>query len=154
MSDLVVVSEVDPRTLPHSEESERAVLAAVLLDPERHLAPTAGRLDTADFYFERHQKLWDVVLDLHDQGSSIDLRTIQAMLEQRTELELVGGISYLATLDLDLPDLSRIESYVEIVKERSLRRRLIEASVDTYKNCPGRWADRRGSSRPDLAVGP
>ena len=99
MSDLVVVSEVDPRTLPHSEESERAVLAAVLLDPERHLAPTAGRLDTADFYFERHQKLWDVVLDLHDQGSSIDLRTIQAMLEQRTELELVGGI-YEAGLDM------------------------------------------------------
>ncbi len=131
----VVVTAVDPKTLPHSEESERAVLAAVLLDPERHLAPTAGRLEAEDFYFEKHQRLFQGMIELQEGGSSIDLRTMQALLEQRGELELVGGISYLATLDLDLPDLSRIESYVEIVKERSLRRRLIEASIETYQNC-------------------
>lgn len=131
----MVVTAIDPKTLPHSEESERAVLAAILLDPEKHLGPTAGRLTIEDFYFERHQRVFESILDLYDQGSSIDLRTIQAWLQQRSELELVGGISYIASLDLDLPDLSRIESYVEIVKERSLRRRLITASVETYQNC-------------------
>jgi replicative DNA helicase len=125
----------DPRALPHSEESERAVLAAALIDAERYLPMTAARLVTSDFYFERHQKVYQAMLDLQAAGDEVDLRTLQALLEQRKELELVGGVPYLATLDVDLPNLSRVDSYVEIVKERSLRRRLIDSCVETYRNC-------------------
>ena len=123
-----------PKTLPHSEESERAVLAGVLLEP-RALPTISGRLVAEDFYFERHQKIYEGMLHLLQEQVDIDMRTLQARLQQQGQLERVGGLAYLAGLDLDLPDLGRIESYVEIVKERSLRRRLIDACSEVTRNC-------------------
>lgn len=123
-----------PKSLPHSTESERAVLAGVLLEPET-LPTIAGRLLPEDFYFEKHQIIYDSMIHLQREGVEIDLRTLQARLEQRKKLEQVGGLSYLAGLDVDLPDLGRIDSYVEIVKERSLRRRLIRACGEVTRAC-------------------
>ncbi len=123
-----------PKTLPHSEESERAVLGAILLD-QRLLATVAGRLVPDDFYFERHQVLYHALLDLQGALVDIDLLTAKAKLEQLGQLEKAGGIAYLAGLDVDLPDLGRVESYAEIVKERSVRRRLIQASGQIIRDC-------------------
>ncbi|MDA8017443.1 MAG: replicative DNA helicase [Thermoanaerobaculia bacterium] len=115
------------KALPHSEESERAVLAAILLSP--HVLPVVtARLEAEDFYLERHQLIFQCMLVLQEEGTEIDLRTLQGKLELRNAFDTVGGMAYLAGLDLDLPDLGRIESYVEIVKERSIRRRLIQAA--------------------------
>ena len=75
------------------------------------------------------------MIELGDERVEVDLRTLQAKLEQRGALERVGGLAYLASLDLDLPDLGRIDAYVEIVKERSVRRRLIEASGTIIRDC-------------------
>jgi replicative DNA helicase len=122
------------KTLPHSEESERAVLGGVLLDPS--ILPTiSGRLRAEDFYHQRHQTLYQAMLDLQEERVEIDLRTLQAKLEQRDHFDGVGGIAYLTTLDLDLPDIGRIDNYVEIVKERSVRRRLIRMSGEIIRNC-------------------
>lgn len=122
-----------PRTLPHSEESERAVLAGILLEPGV-LATVASRLVDGDFYFERHQRIYRAMIDLQAAGTEVDLRTLQARLEQQGHIDAVGGLAYLAGLDVDLPDLGRIDSYVEIVKERSLRRRLIQACSDVTRS--------------------
>ncbi|HEV8239741.1 MAG TPA: replicative DNA helicase [Thermoanaerobaculia bacterium] len=122
-----------PRTLPHSEESERAVLAGILLEPEV-LATVASRLVEGDFYFERHQRIYRAMIDLQGAATEVDLRTLQARLEQQGHIDAVGGLAYLAGLDVDLPDLGRIDSYVEIVKERSLRRRLIQACSDVTRS--------------------
>ena len=123
-----------PKTLPQSEESERAVLAAVLLDP-RLLPTVAGRLKPEDFFVDRHRRLYGAMLELQDEGAPIDLRTLQARLEQRAELDHAGGIAYLAGLDVDLPDPGRFETYVEIVKERSVRRRLIDTCRRITADC-------------------
>ncbi len=122
-----------PKSLPHSDESERAVLAAVMLDP-RLLATVAGRLVSEDFYFERHQLLYQAMIDLQEEQVEIDLRTLQARLEQQANLDAVGGLAYLAGLDVDLPDLGNVESYADIVKERSVRRRLIQASGEIIRD--------------------
>lgn len=123
-----------PRTLPHSEESERAVLAAVLLDP-RILPTITGRLRPDDFYSEKHRALYQAMIDLQEERTEIDLRTLQARLEQQARLDEIGGVAYLASLDLDLPDIGRADAYVEIVKERSIRRRLIAASGEIIRDC-------------------
>lgn len=128
------LAQQNPRTLPASDESERAVLAAVLLDP-RQLALVAGRLTDRDFYAEKHQLIFRAMLELQLASTEIDLRTLQARLEQRAQLEAIGGLSYLAGLDVDLPDIGRVEAYVEIVKERSLRRRLITACGQITRDC-------------------
>jgi replicative DNA helicase len=122
------------KTLPFSEESERAVLGGILLDPG--VLPTiTGRLRAEDFYLERHQVLYQAMLDLQDEQVEIDLRTLQAKLEQQGHFDSVGGVAYLATLDLDLPDIGRIDQYAEIIKERSVRRRLIQASGQIIRDC-------------------
>jgi len=123
-----------PKALPHSEESERAVLAAILLDTGV-LPSVAGRLKEDDFYLDRHRVLYGIILSLQHDGSAIDLRTVQARLEQQGKLDAVGGLAYLAGLDLDLPDLGRVDAYVEIIKERSVRRRLISASQEIIRDC-------------------
>ena len=131
----MIASLIEQKSLPHSEESERAVLAAILLDPSRHLPTTSGRLRPEDFYLERHQRLYEAMLELQEVKSEIDIRTLQAKLEQKKQWQEVGGLAYVGTLEVDLPDLGRVEHYVEIVKERSLRRRLIAASAEIYRNC-------------------
>jgi replicative DNA helicase len=123
-----------PKSMPQSEESERAVLAAVLLDP-RLLPSVSGRLTTEDFYGERHRAIYSAMVELMEESTTIDLRTLQARLEQQGAFEASGGISYLAGLDVDLPDLGRFEAYVEIVKERSVRRRLIEVCREVTRDC-------------------
>ena len=123
-----------PRTLPYSEESERAVLAAMLLDASV-LPVVSGRLREEDFYLDRHRVLYAAVLSLQDGDGVVDVRTLQARLEQQGRLEAAGGLAYLAGLDLDLPDLGRVDSYVEIIKERSVRRRLISASQEIIRDC-------------------
>ena len=112
-----------PRALPHSHEAERAVLAAVLLRPE--LLDELD-LDTATFYSDRHRRIFACYRELASRRSPIDLRTVQAVLEESGELERIGGLAYLSGLDLDLPDLGRAQAYAEIVRDRARRRRLTE----------------------------
>ncbi len=124
----------NPRVLPHSEESERAVLAAVLLAPQA-LSTVGGRLDPQDFYLERNQLLYRAMLGLQEAGDPIDLRTLQSRLETAGHFHKVGGMAYLAGLDLDLPDLGRVDHYVEIVKERALRRQLFRGCSRIMTDC-------------------
>jgi replicative DNA helicase len=140
------------KSLPSSEESERAVLGGILLDPTV-LPIVSGRLKPEDFYLERHQVLYQAMLDLQEAETEIDLRTLQAKLEQQGRFESVGGISYLASLDLDLPDIGRIDSYSEIVKERSVRRRLIQASGQIIRDClDGGLAANEALGRAEQAI--
>jgi replicative DNA helicase len=118
--------------LPHSEESERAVLGAVLLRPEL-IDKVAGRLRVSDFHLEPHRLLFAAMSRLHRAGVPVDVRTLQADLEQRQTLEAAGGVSYMATLDLDLPDIGRLDAYLDIVAERSTRRALIELGGEAIR---------------------
>lgn len=122
-----------PLALPHSVESERAVLGAVLLDPEA-LADVRAILAPEDLYLERHQALYRAMLDLQEEETGVDLRTLQAKLDLQGQLDLVGGPAYLASLDLDLPDVSRVGAYADIVRERSVRRRAIQAASESIRD--------------------
>ncbi|HKH49009.1 MAG TPA: DnaB-like helicase C-terminal domain-containing protein, partial [Thermoanaerobaculia bacterium] len=110
--------------LPHSEEAERAVLGALLLEPI-HLARVRTFLRPEDWYVDRHRVLYQAFLDVADAGATPDVLTLQAHLDQAGTLAAVGGLAWLATLDLDLPDIGRLDEYAEIVRERSVRRALI-----------------------------
>lgn len=111
------------KSLPHSDESERAVLGAILLD-SLLLKQVAQRLRPEDFYLERHQDLFRGMLLCQEEGVAPDPLTLRDHLGDGV-YERTGGTGYLAQLDVALPDLGRIDAYVEIVKERSVRRRLI-----------------------------
>jgi replicative DNA helicase len=112
--------------LPYSEQVEKAVLGSLFL--EASLLPDA-HLEESDFYSERHRTIYRALKRLADADKPIDPLTVRAALEDTDELEAAGGVAYLASLDVDLPDIGRFDHYVEIVKERAQQRHLIELSV-------------------------
>ncbi len=122
------------KTLPNSEEAERAVLASILLSP-RILPTITGRMTDEDFFLEKHQLIFRAMLELQERESEIDLRTLQAHMQLKGSFELIGGMAFLAGLDLDLPDIGRVDTYVEIVKERSVRRRLVQKCQELVFGC-------------------
>lgn len=109
--------------LQHSEEAERAVLASVLLEPS-FWPRVEQRLRPQDFAFDHHRHIFEAMAEVARQGQVIDTLTLQARLAEHGALEKVGGVAYIACLDVDLPDPTRIDAYLEIVRDRALRRRL------------------------------
>jgi len=121
----------EPLPEPHSHETEQAVLAVVLLDPARLEDVT---LEPADFYDARHRAIFEAYRELAANDDRIDLRTVQAHLEAKGED--VGGIAYLAQLDDALPEPSGLTFYVEVIRERSRRRRLTKLARGLLAQAP------------------
>lgn len=124
------------RVLPHSTESEEALLAAVLLYPEL-LEIAAGMVPSPEaFYLERTRAVWEAYLSLRASSTVIDLRTVQAQLEARQLFEKVGGMAYLAGLDLQLPAASveAIQTYCRTILDRWARRRAMALAVELREN--------------------
>lgn len=133
MAEPAIMETLSAYSLPHSEETERAVLGAVLVDPT--LIENVASLAVEDFFGERHKFIFSAMLTIHAKGAAVDMRTVQAELEKRDQLEKLGGVAYLASLDLELPDVGRLDTYVDVVRECSTRRRLIAACGDITRNC-------------------
>ncbi len=114
-------------TLPHSNEAERSVLGAVLLD--NRLYHRARELLTAEsFYSGRHQKIFRALETLIEGGAALDLVTVKDELERSRHLESCGGPAYLAALVEGVPRSANVEHYARIVKEKEVLRQLIQAS--------------------------
>jgi replicative DNA helicase len=107
------------------QEAERAILAAVLIDGGL-LEGIATQLAPGDFSDQRNRKLYEAMISLKAGFQPVDVRTVQATLERHGEFESAGGVLYLTGLDLDLPDLSRVEAYVRLVREAASRRNLLQ----------------------------
>lgn len=117
-------------SLPHSLECERAVLGSLMI--QNSLLDELS-LHPEDFYEERHEVLYRACQFLRDQQQPIDPRTLQATLEGWGFLETVGGVAYIAGLDVELPDYSRAPLYAAIVKERAVRRGAIQVAGEIIR---------------------
>jgi replicative DNA helicase len=122
------------KKLPASLEAERAVLGALLLNDE-YLSQVAEVLSANDFYAPEHKLIYQCMLDIAQKFKRSDLLTLQDELEKRGELEKIGGIVYLVTLQEDIPSIGLIEQHANLVKEKSTLRRLIESAATIITNC-------------------
>jgi replicative DNA helicase len=120
--------------LPDNLDAERFVLGAVM-SSESAFLQVAGTLSADDFSLEKHKRIFLRMTELHERGERIDRVTLANELMKHGQLQSVDGLSYLVTLDDGLPQLYNIESYVSIVKEKSLLRRIIMVSQDTINRC-------------------
>ncbi len=117
------------RLPPQNLEAEMSVLGGVLLENEA-LNRALEYLTTPDFYRESHRKIFNALILLSEKGEPADLVTLTAVLKDRGELEAVGGSTYLATLVDYVPTAANISYYCKLVKEKSVARKLIEASTE------------------------
>ena len=89
------------RLPPHSIEAERGVLGCVLLSPGECLGVCIEKFKSGPelFYDLRHRHIYELLVEMYDQREAIDLLTIQQRLKDRNQLEAVGGLAYLSSLD-------------------------------------------------------
>jgi replicative DNA helicase len=118
------------RQLPHAPDAERAVLGAMLLEPMAIGEAILVFQDAggAVFFFERHQKLYEQIVELWKTGKPVDGVVIKDELERRGVFESIGGYDYLGTLIGSVASAVRIRDYATIVRDKYLLRQLIRAA--------------------------
>lgn len=116
------------KTPPHSAEAEKTVLGAILLN-NKNLNVVLSILTIEDFYKEGNRKILERISRLVDKGHPVDLLSLSEELKRAGELDEVGGASYLSSLMDGVPKSLNVEYYAQIIKEKSLLRRLILSSA-------------------------
>ena len=116
------------RTPPQDVVAEQCVLGAMLLSKDA-IADVVEVLKPADFYRPAHQTVYDSILDLYGRGEPADPVTIAAELTRDGTLAKIGGAPYLHTLIASVPTAANAAYYAEIVRERAILRRLVEAGT-------------------------
>lgn len=102
-------------------ESEQAVLGALMLDNDR-FHDVNSHLLSADFYRADHRKIYEAISVLADKGEPFDAVVVANYLEDRKELENVGGLGYVASLQNNVPTANTAKSHAKAIREKSIRR--------------------------------
>src|SRR3712207_6362495 len=115
------------KVMPHNVEAEQSVLGSMIID-KTSIAQALEVLSREDFYKESHQTLFDTILDLYQKDVAVDLVTITENLQAKEKLESAGGITYISQICSSVISTANLQSYIKIVKEKSVLRKLIKAS--------------------------
>jgi replicative DNA helicase len=121
-------SEDFGRQPPQDLAAEQSVLGGMLLSKDA-IADVLEKLRPGDFYRPAHQNVYDAILDLYGRGEPADAVTVAAELDRRGLLRRIGGAPYLHTLISMVPTAANAGYYAEIVAEKALLRRLVEAGT-------------------------
>ncbi|WP_147105340.1 replicative DNA helicase [Pseudonocardia sulfidoxydans] len=116
------------RQPPQDLTAEQSVLGGMLLSKDA-IADVVEVLRPDDFYRPAHQTVYDCILDLYGRGEPADAVTVSAELQRRGELIRLGGAPYLHTLIATVPTAANAAYYAEIVSEKAILRRLVEAGT-------------------------
>src|SRR5579883_3080775 len=111
---------------PHDVAAEEAVIASVLVADEA-IALVAPHVRPDDFFREKNGLIYAAELALWHRREAINPITVAHELNERGQLEAVGGSAYLAALTTDLPTAVGVEYYARIVARDALYRRLMTA---------------------------
>jgi replicative DNA helicase len=125
VSNFPQVIDEDGNGRPTSIHAEMTILGACLVEPTA--IPEAAALITPDdFSLDSHRKIYSAVLHLFNAQKSVDIITITDYLAKKKELASIGGLTYMASLSEGLPRKLSIESYVRIVRDKSMMRKMME----------------------------
>jgi replicative DNA helicase len=116
------------KTPPHSLEAEKTVLGGILVNND-NLNTVLSIISPEDFYKDSNRKIIERIIVLVDKSLPVDLLSLSEDLQRAGALDEVGGASYLASLMDGVPKSLNVEYYAQIIKEKSLLRRLIMSSA-------------------------
>ncbi|MEP9363020.1 replicative DNA helicase [Nocardioides sp. CN2-186] len=116
------------RTPPQDMAAEQSVLGAMLISKDA-IADVTESIRGVDFYRPSHETIHDAIIDLYGRGEPVDMVTVAAELQRRGELQRIGGAPYLHTLSANVPIAANAGYYAEIVREKAILRRLVDAGT-------------------------
>lgn len=116
---------------PYALEAEQSVLGGLMLD-NTAWDDVSEVLVEADFFRHAHQLIWRAIATLVQKSTAnFDLISLADVLQAHHQLEEVGGLAYLASLESATPSAANIKIYANIVREKALLRKLISAGTET-----------------------
>ena len=121
------VTNSTEKGLPTNVDAERFVLGSILLDDTLYVQ-AAGTLEAGDFSLEKHRRIFARMGEIQDRGERIDRITVANEHMKFNELEACDGLTYLVSLDDGLPQIPNLDSYIRIVKDKAVLRRIVFAS--------------------------
>lgn len=116
------------RLPPQDVHAEQSVLGSMLLTKDA-IADTVEVLRGVDFYRPAHESIFEAILDLYGRGEPVDAVTVADELTKRGQLSRVGGQAFLHQLISSVPTAANAGFYAQIVAERAVLRRLVEAGT-------------------------
>ena len=117
------------RIMPNNQEAEQSVIGSMILD-KNAIATVLEKLHADDFHRDGHKIIFQGILDLFTRDVPIDLVTLADHLKSIDKIDYVGGISYLTELASSVPTTLNLSSYIKIVSDKAMLRRLIRASTE------------------------
>jgi len=121
------MAEIMGKLPPQNIEAEKSFLGCLLIDKEA-IDKIIDIIKVEDFYREVHGLIYGAMTRLYEKKMPIDLITLTDILEKEKVLDEVGGASYLATLANSVPTASHVVYYANIISQKAILRRLIEAA--------------------------
>ncbi len=112
---------------PHSLEAEQATIGSLLIDKDA-VIKIADRLRPEDFYVEKHGWVYDAMLTQYQKHEPVDIISLANLLQERGQLDGIGGRSFLISLSNAVPTAANILQYAAIVQKKSTLRRLQSAA--------------------------
>lgn len=113
------------KVAPHNIEAEQSVIWSIFIDKDSmHLI--IDILKKEDFYDEKHQIIWESIVSLFSSHVPIDILTVSNELKKHKRLDDIWWVAYLAELSMWVPTASNVQSYVRIVKDFAVRRKMIK----------------------------
>jgi len=115
---------LDIKLPPQNLEAEKSVLGAVLLDPEA-IYKVSEIISAEDFYDKTNGLIFASCIELFSGQKAVDVLTLSAVLKKKKKLASVGGVKFLSDLVSSVPTSAHVEEYANLVKDASIRRRII-----------------------------
>lgn len=117
------------RKIPFSKEAEEYILGSIFIE-SRLANEVVSRLDGNDFYIQANKNIINVIIQLDKNKQEIDISSVADELKRMNLLDATGGLIYLLGLLDAVPSVVNIHAYIEIVKEKSIERQLLNAVAD------------------------
>ncbi|MCX7957197.1 MAG: replicative DNA helicase [Endomicrobia bacterium] len=133
----MVLEKLPERLPPSSLEAEIAVLGAMLVDKDT-IPKVLESLDKYDFYNESHSIIFETIKEMYLNNISVDFVTLTEHIKKKNFLERIGGPAFITSLVDLVSSSANIDYYINLVKEKSLLRKLIKISAsiieESYSN--------------------
>ncbi len=117
------------RVPPHSIEAEQSLLGALLIDNQA-FDRVADLVGADDFYRNDHRRIWRHITKLIEHSRPADVVTLAESIEASEDKDKTGGATYLAALSQNTPSSLNVRRYAELVRERSVQRRLAQVATE------------------------
>ncbi len=114
---------------PQNLDAEASLLGAILIDSDA-IVKIADSINANDFYDQKNGIIFQAIKQLYENHSPIDVLTVASQLRADGNLEMVGGSAHLTELTNYVPTATHVEQYANLVSQKALRRRLIQASQE------------------------